>query len=71
VKAAEGICADLILLNSPRQSWLSRLFSGDPTRWIQSHAPCSVVVVREPDYGDCDCSSGFSARSTATTAIPA
>lgn len=59
VKAAESICADLILIASPRQEWLSRWFSSDPTRWIEAHAPCSVVILREPSYGPCDCGSGF------------
>jgi nucleotide-binding universal stress UspA family protein len=59
VKAAERICADLILLASPRQNWLSRWFSGDPTRWVEAHAACSVVVLREPSYGPCDCMNGF------------
>jgi nucleotide-binding universal stress UspA family protein len=71
VKEAIGICADLILLSSPRQSWLSRLFSGDVTRWIESHAPCSVVVLREPHYSACDCSAKFESRPFASSTIPA
>jgi nucleotide-binding universal stress UspA family protein len=68
VKAAESICADLILIASPRQNWLSRWFSSDPTRWIEAHAPCSVVVVRESSYGTCDCMTGFEIGRA--TAIP-
>ena len=59
VKAAKGICADLIILSAPREGRLKRLFSGDSTRRIESHAPCSVVVLREPDYGACDCAAEF------------
>jgi len=70
VKAAKGICADLIVLSAPSQNWLARLFSGDPARWIESHAPCSVVVLRETNYGACDCSAEFEPRS-ATDALPA
>lgn len=70
VKAAQGICADLIVLSAPRQNWLERLFSRDSTRWIESHAPCSVVVLREANYGACDCSSEFESRP-ATSALPA
>jgi len=68
VEAAESICADLILIASPRQNWLSRWFSSDPTRWIEAHAPCSVVVVRESSYGTCDCMTGFEIGRA--TAIP-
>ena len=59
VKAAKGICADLIILSAPREGRLKRLFSGDSTRRIESHAPCSVVVLREPNYGACDCAAEF------------
>jgi nucleotide-binding universal stress UspA family protein len=62
VKAAKGICADLIILSAPRQSRLKRLFYGDSTRRIESHAPCSVIVLREPNYGACDCSAEFECR---------
>jgi nucleotide-binding universal stress UspA family protein len=65
VKAAQGICADLIVLSAPRQNWLKRLISRDSTRWIESHAPCSVVVLREANYGACDCSSEFESRPAA------
>ncbi|MCX6902970.1 MAG: universal stress protein [Verrucomicrobia bacterium] len=65
VKAAQAICADLIVLAAPRQNWLSRLLPSQPTRWIESHAPCSVVVLREANYGACDCSSKFEQPSAA------
>ena len=71
VKAAKGICADLILVHLPRQNWFFRLFSGGPTRWIQSHAPCTVVVLREANCGACDCSADFESRPANTAAIPA
>jgi len=71
VNAAQGICADLIVLSAPQQNWLTRLFSGDPTRWIESHSPCSVVVLREANYGACDCSSEFEPRPANTAALPA
>jgi nucleotide-binding universal stress UspA family protein len=71
VKAAKGICADLIVLAAPRQNWLKRLYSGDPTRWIESHAPCSVVVLRQANYGACDCSAYFESPPPANAAVPA
>lgn len=71
VQAAQGICADLIVLRAPRRSWLRRLLSRGSTRWIESHAPCSVVVLREPNYGACDCAAEFESRAAAPTPVPA
>jgi nucleotide-binding universal stress UspA family protein len=65
VKTAQGICADLIILTAPRRNRLARLFSGDSARWIEAHAPCSVVVLREPNYAWCNCATGFEPRSVA------
>jgi nucleotide-binding universal stress UspA family protein len=69
IKAAKGICADLIVLTAPRHNWLTRLFSGDPTRWIESHAPCSITVLRDTSYGACDCSAEFESHPS-TTVLP-
>jgi nucleotide-binding universal stress UspA family protein len=69
VKAAQGICADLIILSAPKQTLLTRLFSGHSTRWIESHAPCSVFILRKPNYGPCHCSEAESRRSTAATTV--
>jgi nucleotide-binding universal stress UspA family protein len=71
VKVAHSICADVIILNAPPKNLLARWLLGDPTRWIESHAPCSVVVLREANYGACDCSSEFEARHAPNAATPA
>jgi len=55
VKAAREICAESIVLRARQENWFSRWWSGDTAGWVEAHAPCSVVVLREANYGDCDC----------------
>ena len=52
-------CADLIILRGPGWGWLKGLYSGGSTRWIESRAACSVVVLREGNYGACGCTPAF------------
>lgn len=59
VKVATEICADLIILPPPPRSSLLAWLTGDPVRWIESHAPCSVIVFRPHSYGQCECSDMF------------
>ena len=61
VKAAGEICADLIITTAPKQDWLERLLSGDAMKWIDAHAPCSVLVLRKTQHRSCDCSIGVAA----------
>lgn len=70
VKAAEDVCADLIVLTPVQHSWVERLFARDLTRWLQTHAPCSVVVLRKPRYA-CDCGLRFGSPATAPAALTA
>jgi len=59
LRLAREVCADFIVLGAPRRNWLARVLSGGLVRRIEAKAPCSVVVLRETDYGACDCFTGF------------
>lgn len=55
VRVAREICADSIILRARRKNWVSRWFAGDTACWVEAHAPCSVIVLREANYGACSC----------------
>jgi nucleotide-binding universal stress UspA family protein len=50
IAAAREWRADLLVVGSENPSVLGRLFLGSVSHRVLSHAPCSVLVGRTPDY---------------------
>lgn len=50
VKAAESWQADLVVMGSHGRTGLRRLLMGSVARNVLHHAPCSVLIVREPHH---------------------
>jgi nucleotide-binding universal stress UspA family protein len=49
-RVATDIRADLIVVGTSDRSWISRIFRPSVGANVATDAPCSVLVVREPDY---------------------
>lgn len=49
-RVATDIKADLIVVGTSDRSWISRIFKPSVGNAVAHDAPCSVLVVREPDY---------------------
>ncbi|WP_310486789.1 universal stress protein [Chamaesiphon sp. VAR_69_metabat_338] len=47
-ETATAVAADLIVIGSHQKSRLSEILLGSTSSYVLHHAPCSVMVVREP-----------------------
>ena len=48
IRTAEGKGVDMIVVGSHGRTGLARLLVGSVASYVASHAPCTVVIVRQP-----------------------
>jgi nucleotide-binding universal stress UspA family protein len=46
VRVASEINADVLVVGSSSEGWLSRLFGGSVSDYVAHHAPCPVMLIR-------------------------
>jgi nucleotide-binding universal stress UspA family protein len=46
VRVANETKADVLVIGSSREGWLSRMFGGSTSDYVAHHAPCPVMLIR-------------------------